>query len=299
MNFRRLIIDVSSILRAAHFVVDKEYGFKVPFEGKMVQISSAEHAFGVFIQSYLGVLNTTGTAPFQTVLVKDGYDSRRLRKMFYPEYKGKRPAHPPELNAEYKILVDGVVDEIVSMGGTVMVQQGMEADDVIAYLCQNLEGHKTVWSRDGDMLALRNADVDILLQGTGGNQLNPEVYKMCPAEHVLIYKSLVGDTSDNLPGAKGFGPGKFVDMIKTFGLDCLDDFHRLLDERRLHQLEDDVREFKPLQKILDNQAAVYSSYACAKFYPDKINLASDPLQIQTGMVQQWDPELRHPSLQQY
>lgn len=299
MNFHRLLIDVSSILRACHFVVDKENGYKVHFEGRQVQVNSAEHAYGVFMQSYLGVLQLTGTAPFQTVLVKDGYDSRRLRQMFYPEYKGKRSPQPPELNEEYKIFVDGVVDEILAMGGTVMVQHGMEADDVIAYLSQNLAGHKTIWSRDGDMLALRKDDVDVLYQSTEGPQLNPDIYKSCPADRVLIYKSLVGDTSDNLPGAKGFGPAAFVKMVQTFGIECLDTILSMLQDRALDELEDAVAEFKPLGTILKNKDAVYASYACAQFYPQKVNLASDPLEIRTGMVEQWDPEIRYPALKDF
>lgn len=292
----RLLVDVSSILKAMHRAgQDKEFGYKVKFEGKDVWVNPAEWGFENFVVSYKNLLKFLGLQPFQTILVKDGRDSRALRRALYPQYKAQRPSSPPELNEEYARLSEGIEDEILAMGGTVMVQDGMEADDVIAYLCENLEGRKTVWSRDGDMLALRSESTDIYLKDV----LNPDIYKECPAQYTRLYKALVGDSSDNLPGAKGFGPKKFIELVLNFGYAGCDALIELIEQRRLGELIEDVAEFKPLQKILDNQEDVYSSYACAKFYTNRINTSREILQITTGMVQQWDPEVYHPSFQEY
>jgi len=152
-----------------------------------------------------------------------------------------------------------------------------------------------VWSRDGDMLALRSDDTDIMLK----DKLNPEIYKECPAEYTLLYKALVGDSSDGLPGAKGFGPAAFVKMVLLFGYEGCNNFLELLETRQLQKLEEDVAEFKPLKKVLDNQEHVYGSYVCAKFYTNRINTAREPLDIQTGMCQQWDPKVYHHMLKEY
>jgi len=295
-NKHRLIIDASSILRASHYAGrDVEFGYTVKFEEKNVWVNPAEWGFDNFVVSYKNLLKLLGLQPFQTILVKDGRDSRALRQALYPKYKAHRKPTAPELNEEYYRLLDGVEDEVLAMGGTVMVQDGMEADDVIAYLTTSLEGKKTVWSRDGDMLALRSEDTDIYLKDT----MNPETYADCPAQYVLLYKALVGDSSDGLPGAKGFGPKAFVKMVMLFGYEGCDQFMELLETRQLHLLEEDVAEFAPLKKILANQETVYASYVCAKFYSQRINTSREVLDIQTGMVQQWDPEIRHYLLQEY
>lgn len=296
MKKHRLIIDASSIVRAAHYAgEDLDNGYKVTFEDKKVHINPASWCYDNFILSYRNLLDLTGTAPMDTVLVLDGKNSRSLRQSIYPEYKAHRKPGPPELNKEFYDALDGIADEIKSLGGTVMVQDGMEADDVIAYLSTQLRGKKTIWSRDGDMLALRSAECDVYLK----DQMNPEIYASAPAQYVLLYKALVGDTSDGLPGAKGFGPKAFTDMVFKFGYEGCDEFLNLLEQRRLGELAEDVADFKPLQKVLDNQETVYASYLCAKFYPQRVNTSREPLTIETGICQQWDSEIRHPRLREF
>ena len=299
---RRLIIDASSILRACHYAgKDMEFGYQVDFYNEKrekvekVWVNPAEWGFDNFVVSYKKLLQELGLQPYQTIFVKDGKDSRAIRRELYPRYKAHRPPIAPELNEEYFRLMDGVADEILAMGGTVVEQDEREADDLIAYLSETLEGKKIIWSRDGDMLALRSENTDVYLKDT----MNPEMYKDCPAEYVLLYKALVGDSSDGLPGAKGFGPAKFTAMVLLFGFDGCDSFLELLETNRLDELKEDVAEFKPLQKVLDNQVDVYGSYVCAKFYTNRVNTAREPMDIQTGLVQEWDPDVRHYMLKEY
>lgn len=289
---KRLIIDASSIIRACHYAgKDEEFGRSV--DG--CWINSAAWGFERFVDSYVSMLEKTGTVPSFTILVKDGQDSRRLRKQFWPEYKGKRAEKPKELHEEFNDLLDGIADEILSMGGTVMVQDGMEADDVIAYLATSLEGQKVIWSRDKDMLALCSDTVDVYLN----DELNPEVAKGCPREFVLLYKAIVGDPSDNLPGATGFGDKAFRDLYEKFGPEGCQELENLIQQNKLDTLVEDVPSLKSLQKIIDSAPQVRASYACARFYIDRVNTPKDPIQIQTGMVQQWDPEVYHHKLKGY
>lgn len=296
MKKHRLIIDASSIVRAAHYAgQDMDNGYKVSFEGKSVWVNPAQWAYDSFILSYRNLLDLTGIAPMDTILVLDGKNSRALRQSLYPDYKAHRPACAPELNREFFDALDGIADEIKALGGTVMFQDGMEADDVIAYLSVQLEGRKTIWSRDGDMLALRSSSVDVYLK----DEMNPEVYASAPAQYVHLYKALVGDSSDNLPGAKGFGPKAFTDLVLKFGYEGCDAFLDLLDSRQLGKLKEDVADFKPLQKVLDNQELVYTSYLCAKFYPQRVNTSREPLSIETGICRQWNPQVRHTRLREF
>ena len=262
----RLIIDISSILRALHHVGTDPEHYVVEFEGKKHKINSAEHAYENFMESFRETLNRLGLQPFQTIIVKDGKDSRQLRRAIYADYKGKRPKSPPELNREFFAALDGVVDEVLCLGGMSVYQNGMEADDVAAYLALNLQGHKTLWTRDADFLALMSTDIDVLLK----NELNPWIHHACPPHYVQVYKALVGDTSDNFPGAKGFGEKAFENFVITFGMEGLAMMKELIEGRRLHELQEDVAEFKPLQKVIDNARDVYLSYTLASFYPDRI-----------------------------
>lgn len=292
----RLIVDTSSILWANLLQGDDlEFGRDVQFEGKTVKIKSAIHGFSRFIPEFVNVLSRLQVQPRDVILVLDGRDSRALRKMFYPEYKGRREKRPPEQFAEFNRLLDEVKMVVKSLGGVVAWQDYMEADDVIAYLAKNLKGKQTIWSRDGDMLALRAPGIDILFR----DDLNPEFYKGCPTEHILTFKSLVGDQSDNIPGAKQFREKKFQEMMVTFGVDGLSAMQELIEGRRLHELVEDVPACKCLQKVIDSAAMVYTSHACAKFYDERVNTARTPLQIETGICETFDPAKHPRELQQH
>lgn len=286
MSQHRLLIDASSIVRAAHYAGrDIEYGYQVTFEEKKVWINSAGWGFENFMVGLRSLLNLTRIAPFNIVLVKDGMNSRSLRASIFPGYKAHRAATAPELGTEYRAAMEMVENEIMALGGMVVVQDGIEADDVIAHLSLNLEGRTTIWSRDKDMLALHSPSCDVYLK----DELNPEIVYGCPASYVDVYKALVGDPSDGFPGAKGFGAKSFTDLVMTFGFDGLDMLRELIIKRKLDDLVEDVPEFKPLQKIVDAKAEVYLSYACAIFYTHKVNTSRDPLQVRMRIAQASHP----------
>lgn len=294
LNKRRLLIDLSSIARACHHVgKDMEFGVDVVFEEKHVWVNSGRYLFNNFVSQYKNVIDQYGFKPYQTVLVLDGKDSRRLRRMLYPEYKAHRAARPPELNVAFNEGIALIKSELKALGGTVMVQDFMETDDVIAYLSTELEGSKMIWSRDADFLALHSESVSILLK----DELNPVIHEAAPAKYVRLYKALCGDASDGFHGAKGFGPGAFTKLVLRFGDEGLDFISELIQQRSLDQL--DIDGFAPLQKVIDCADSVYTAYACASFYPHRVNTSRDPLSIETGKVEQWDPAKYHYALKDY
>jgi DNA polymerase I-like protein with 3'-5' exonuclease and polymerase domains/5'-3' exonuclease len=273
---KRLLIDISSVLRAAHFAGTDSEAYRVEFEGKTHNVNSAEYAYDGFMGSLKTVLNQFKIPPRNIVVCKDGFNSRVLRQGIFAGYKGKRPKSPDEVNREYFAALDGVCDEIMCLGGTVLTQDNMEADDLIAYLAKHLLGRKVIWSRDGDMLALIDQQTDVYLK----DQLNPWISPACPPEYTQVYKALCGDSSDCFPGAKGFGPDKFEKLVLTFGYEGLDMMKELIEQRRLPELAEDAEEFKPLKKVIEHQRDVYIGYALARFYPDRINSPDNPLTIE-------------------
>jgi DNA polymerase-1 len=94
----------------------------------------------------------------------------------------------------------------------------MEADDVIAWLCHNLEGIKVVVTADNDMLQLVNKDTKVFLsrKKTIINEQNFEKEIGIPLKYFLPYKAILGDKSDNINGVAGYGKKKAVDFAKIY-----------------------------------------------------------------------------------
>ena len=271
----RLIIDIPSISKACLYAgVDGEFGRKVTFEGKEFQVNSPQWGYENFMVSYRSVLDRFGLRPYQTVAVLDGKHGNMFRRNIFSGYKGKREKKPPEIYQAYNDMAEGIADEISSLGGLVCWQAGMEGDDVVAYLAKTLGGRKLVWARDGDLIALKDETVDVLYDTV----LNPATYKTCPdTKWITLYKALCGDTSDNFPGAKGFGPKAFQKVAMTLGADGLADLERLIQKRQLNMIDLDA--CPDLKKVVEQAADVYTSYACAKFYPELVNTSASPLKI--------------------
>ncbi len=290
----RLIIDASSIIKACCYAgKDEEFGMKVTTpEGKSIFVNSGYYGSELFLKSYASVLTTYGFTPNQTVLVLDGHDANRFRKNIYPDYKANRADLAPELYESFKTAIGRSAEQILKLGALVVEQDMTEADDIIAYLCQNLEGRKMVWSRDADMLLLQGSLTDVLLN----DELNPLLSASCDNRFVTVYKALVGDASDNLPGAKGFGKSAFGKMVVAYGDEGLETMQEMIKHRELHLLNAD--EFKPFQKIIDSAGTVYLSYECAKFYPENVNTAFSPMTIKAGLIELANEDT-HPYLERY
>jgi 5'-3' exonuclease len=86
----------------------------------------------------------------------------------------------------------------------------MEADDVISWLSQNLDGEKVIISSDKDLLQLINDKVKVY-DGVTKKECrldNFEEITKVKKEIYLLYKAIVGDSSDNIKGLYGYGPKK-------------------------------------------------------------------------------------------
>jgi len=292
----RLLIDISAVGRQMHHSGDDGECYYVEFQDKQVKVNTAEHAYENFVQAWIEAMEHTGTTPMTTVLVKDGMYSRDVRQQIYPQYKAQRKPRPKELNEEFNKAVGMICETVLSLGGVVVEQRGMEADDVLAYLVKRLHGKKTIWSIDRDLLALVDDNIDLYI---GNGIINPTINECPVPEWVPIYKALVGDSSDNLPGAKGFGKSAFLKLVQTFGDEGMQQMRVLLEEGRLHELDEDVTYLPALQKIIDNAETVYACWKCIKFMDSKVNTLYRPLSIKAGYVHQFNPVMHHRDLEKF
>lgn len=143
------------------------------------------------------ILDWINTDPLTTIWVWDGGGAKRRRLDLYPEYKSKRNKPGDDFwrfQDWFKTLLPH------SRAISVEVPY-YEADDVIATMVQSpdLAAHNIlIDSNDGDYLQLCdftrvNMSQDIKLKG------------QVPKHEIRLYKTLVGDSSDFLPGIKLFG----------------------------------------------------------------------------------------------
>jgi DNA polymerase-1 len=174
---------------------------------------------GGFFRS-LGAL-TRQIQPTQIIVVFDGVGSSNNRKNIIPEYKSNRNitrVTKHELFDNIDEEDDAKVNQIIriieylqTLPVKVVSMNSVEADDIIAYLSsvlpQNEDEKVFIVSSDKDYLQLVDKQVivyrpiekefftqDIVRQKFG---LDPHNF--------ILYKTLLGDASDALPGIKGLG----------------------------------------------------------------------------------------------
>ena len=286
-SYQRILIDGNAILNSVLLRgIDHDAGVvKVNAQGKKITVNSASYGvFGFFDRLY-EILTEFNLAPRQVVCVWDGRNAKMSRQVWLPRYKEGREKDP-DVFAQINAARDSVREYLRELGATNMHQDMAEADDVIGYLAQTLrDGRNLIVTVDGDLAVLVDDNTDIWRQ----NKLNQNPYGPFPHKYITLYKALVGDTSDNIPGAKGFGDGAWVDMIRIFGMDSLPEMLRLIEQDKLDELQANVADMPRLKTIIENKSTVINSWRCARLHVESINTMDRPLQIQAGMVKVGKP----------
>jgi DNA polymerase I len=175
----------------------------------------------------LGVLNMLNKmikeeAPDRIAVVFDA-PGRTFRDDLFDQYKAHRAPMPDDMRAQ----VQPLYDTVEAMGLPLLRVTGVEADDVIGTLArQGAEaGFKVLISTgDKDMAQLVGPNIE-LINTMSNSRLNRDSVKakfeVFP-EQIVDYLSLVGDSSDNIPGVTGVGPktaAKWLNQYQT--LDAL------------------------------------------------------------------------------
>ncbi len=141
-----------------------------------------------------------------------------FRHQLYNEYKAHRPPMPDDLREQIAPL-----HEIIRlMGLPLIIQTGIEADDVIATLsiqAQSQNVSVTIASSDKDLAQLVNEQV-ILYDGMKELSLDRQgvfdKYGVYP-EQIRDLLALMGDKSDNIPGVDGVGPKTAAKWLNQYG----------------------------------------------------------------------------------
>ena len=178
------------------------------------------------------------------------FDASRIsfRQDIYPEYKANRSETPADLIQQSELIRIGAH----AMGVPVLCIPGVEADDVIATIAhQNCgaPGGTRIITGDKDLMQLVS-DCVFLYDGMKQREIHePQVlekFGVKPSQ-VIDVQSLMGDSTDNVPGVRGVGPKTATDLISTFG--SLDNLYANIDSVKSERIRNLLIENKQMAYI--------------------------------------------------
>ncbi len=161
---------------------------------------------------------------------------RSQREAIFPDYKATREKMPDELRAG----LPRIRELVEAFHGPVVEMDGFEADDVIGTLAEQARAQGVevvIVSGDKDFYQLIRPGISLLNPGRGGptgvaeewvtTETASSKFGVAPTQ-VVDYLALVGDSSDNVPGAPGVGPKTAAALLESFG--SLDELIARADE---------------------------------------------------------------------
>jgi DNA polymerase-1 len=141
-----------------------------------------------------------------------------FRDELYAHYKANREAMPDDLQAQ----ISPLMEMVKALGITLLRESGVEADDVIGTLAKQAHAaglDTLIATSDKDMAQLVNERIR-LFDGISGRMLDPagvaEKFGV-PPERMIDWLTLVGDTSDNIPGVPSVGPKTAAKWLTEYG----------------------------------------------------------------------------------
>ncbi len=146
-----------------------------------------------------------------------------FRDKLFEKYKAQRQPMPDEM----RVQLPYVKKLCEAMRMPILEMAGFEADDVIGTLAKKAaesDVEVLVVSNDKDMMQLVGRNVRTLRTGSGGakadvivDEKRVEEILGVPPERVIDVMALMGDTVDNIPGAKGIGEKGATELIQKYG----------------------------------------------------------------------------------
>jgi len=167
---------------------------------------------------------------------------KNFRNDIYPEYKANRGDTPEDLIAQTELTRDAAR----AMGMPVLAIMGVEADDVIATLAAREcnTGKTRIVTSDKDLMQLVSP-CSFLYDGMKSVEIHEaqvlEKFGVRP-DQVIDVQSLMGDSSDNVPGVPGIGPKKAAELINEFG--NLDKLYENLDAVKNERIRNLLRDYR-------------------------------------------------------
>jgi len=242
-----------------------------------------QHIGGVtgFLRSVAAVVRLI--KPTRCVIVFDGKGGSRRRKDLYPQYKANR-ANKTAFNRyqEFASLEDEqdsmkrqfgrVIQYLNCLPVTTLSIDNVEADDIMAYIANEIytkdENRVTICSTDRDFLQLVNNRISVW-SPIKKKMYTPSVMQEefgFSSKNYLLYRSFIGDKSDNIPGLKGVGPKSLIKYFPVFTED------REITVEEIVQYANDVdKKYKVHTLVSENKELLELNYRLMQLKEVDIN----------------------------
>ena len=242
-----------------------------------------QHIGGVtgFLRSVAAVVRLI--KPTRCVIVFDGKGGSRRRKDIYPEYKANR-ANKTAFNRyqEFASLEDEqdsmrrqfgrVIQYLNCLPVTTLSIDNVEADDIMAYIANEIytddKNRVTICSTDRDFLQLVNNRISVW-SPIKKKMYTPSVMQEefgFSSKNYLLYRSFIGDKSDNIPGLKGVGPKSLIKYFPAFTED------REITVEEIVQYANDVdKKYKVHSLVSENKELLELNYKLMQLKEVDIN----------------------------
>jgi DNA polymerase-1 len=191
--------------------------YYAPFPNLSTPAGEPTKATYVFSNTLLQLIREQ--KPDYLAMVMEGGDEKDVfRKKIDPEYKANRQPPPEDLAPQ----IARILEIIRSQDIPVLSVPGFEADDLLATLASKLaDKHLEVVmvSRDKDLDQLLTDQVK-LFDPMKGEFIGPaeiQAQKGYGPQQAIEVQTLVGDSTDNIPGVRGVGPKKAAALIAKYG----------------------------------------------------------------------------------
>ena len=198
---------------------------------------------GIEVRAIYGFFNTTfrllnTLKPTHLAFVFDP-KGPTFRNELYNEYKANRSETPEELKKQLEIMTTKLPSTDIKS----ITVNNYEADDVLGTIGKTLGDENTkvlIYSGDSDLHQLIDDNIHIITTSRYGEiieynkNLISEVYDGLNPNQIVDFKSLTGDSSDNIPGIPGVGKktaSKLLNEFKT--LDSLSENLNLIKQQKL------------------------------------------------------------------
>ena len=241
-----LLVDGNSIMNRGF------YGINIGMKNNEGKSTNALYGF-------LSILfkNCEDIKPDYLMVAFDSKTGANTRKEMYDGYKKSRHGMPEEL-AEQMPEIKEILDD---MGVTHVELPDFEGDDIIGTTAKKFASDDVeVWllSGDRDLFQLLQKNIKILIPRTKMGKTETDIYdeKKLKEEYGLTpsgmieLKALMGDSSDEIPGAPGVGPKTATKLLQKFG--TINKIYKAID------LPENAADFKPKvkQSLLENKELV-------------------------------------------
>lgn len=152
------------------------------------------------------------------IVVAFDYGKRTFRHDMYSDYKAGRKETPAELKSQFPILKR----LLSAMNIQMYEREGIEADDIIGTLARKYKVPTIIVTGDRDALQLIDDSTEVWLTKRGISEVKLMNEKTFHDEYgfdpigIIDLKSLMGDSSDNIPGVPGIGEKTAMTLMHDY-----------------------------------------------------------------------------------